>query len=719
MNAWEAGTRIGPYVLVDRVGAGGMGDVWKARDERLDRLIAIKRLHVRPENLAAEARSIAALNHPHICALYDVGPDYMVMELVDGQPLAGPVAPAEAVRLALQIASGLEAAHAKGIVHRDLKPANVLVSSGSAKLLDFGVASSACLAAADTEDATVIGIPANVMGTPAYMAPEQATGADPDPRSDIFSFGAVLYELVTGRRAFNGPSAITTIAAVLHEQPPPPDAPAPLVAIIQRCLEKAPSRRFQSATELRAALEHLSAIPQEEPRPSIAVLPFANLSSDPEQEFFSDGLTEEIINALAQIHGLKVIARTSAFVFKGKQVPIDQIASALGVANLLEGSVRRAANRIRVTAQLVNAADGSHRWSARYDRDFDDVFAVQDDIASSIVTELRGRLGGAPAPRAHRPSLPAYEAFMLGRHHLWQGLASGFAEGQRWYEEALRRDPAYAMPHVGIGELNHIRASGRGAGAREAAAAARHHIAQALTLDPNLPDAHAWAGVMAGTYDFDWRAAARHFQAAVALEPPSPRVRHMHGYFYLRIAGATAAAVAEHRAALAEDPLNLIMRVGLLASLLSDAQSDEARAEFDRLVELAPGFPAIYTLLTRDLLQAPLPDALAFAERLHGLMRHSAGSVGLLAGLLSRSGDAARAARLAREVENLDEYGNCVDVALYHLGRGDADAAFDAMTVAADQQHPFLMMVLVGGPYLPQLRASARWPTFARRVGLA
>ena len=719
MDAWQAGDRVGPYVLIDRIGSGGMGAVWKARDERLDRFVAIKRLHTRIEGFTGEARVVAALNHPHICTLYDVGPDYMVMELVEGRPLAGPLAPAEAVRLALQIASGLEAAHAKGIVHRDLKPANVLVAGGSAKLLDFGVATLSHIAPADAGDATVIGVPADIVGTPAYMAPEQATGMEADPRSDIFSFGAVLYELLTGRRAFNAPSAITTIAAILHEQPSPPDAPAPLVAVVQRCLEKTPSRRFQSAAELRTALEQLSATPAEQPRPSIAVLPFANLSSDPEQEFFSDGLAEEIINALAQIPGLKVIARTSAFAFKGKQVSIEQIASALGVTTLLEGSVRRAARRIRVTAQLVNAADGSHRWSARYDRELVDVFAVQDDIASSIVHELRGQLGGTPAPRAHKPTLPAYEAFLLGRDHVWKGLAGGFEEGLRWYEEALRRDPAYALPHVAIAELNHIRASGRGEAAREAAVAARHHVAQALALDPNVPDAHAWAGVLAGTYDYDWPASARHFQTALALEPPSPRLRHLHGYFHLRMTGAAAAAVVEHHAALAEDPLNLIMRVGLLASLLSHARSEEAQAEFDRLVELAPSFPPIYTLLTMDLLHAPLPQGLAFAERLHKLMAHSAGSLGLLAGFLSRSGNDARADALVRAVENLREYGNSIDVALYHLARGDADAAFDAMAVAAADHHPFLMMIVAGGPFLPLLRTSPRWPAFARRVGLA
>jgi len=405
-------------------------------------------------------------------------------------------------------------------------------------------------------------------------------------------------------------------------------------------------------------------------------------------------------------------------VFKGKQVPIDQIASALGVTNILEGSVRRAANRIRVTAQLVNALDGSPRWSARYDRELDDVFAVQDDIASSIVRELRGQLGGTPAPRAHKPTVAAYEAFLLGREHVWKGLTGGFEEGQRWYEEALRRDPAYAVPHVAIAELNHILASRRGEAARASAVAVRQHVAEALALDPNVPDAHAWAGILAGTYDYDWRESARRFQTALALEPPSPRLRHLHGYFHLRMTGAAAAAVTEHLAALAEDPLNLIMRVGMIASLLSDEQFEAARAEFDRLATLAAHFPAIYTLFVFDLLHAPLPVALDFAERLHAMMRDSAGSLGLLAGFRSRSGDAAGAAALIREVDTLGEYGNCIDMALYHLARGDADAAFDAMAIAADQHHPFLMMIVVGGPFRPLLQSSSRWPAFAERVGL-
>ncbi len=332
-----------------------MGEVWKARDTRVDRVVAIKRLRAEhAERFTHEARAIAALNHPHICQLYDIGPDYLVLEYIEGEILKGPVAVADALRLAMQIAEALDAAHRKGIVHRDLKPANILVNESGAKLLDFGLAQGD--APLVSGDATVAcewtsTVPS---GTAAYMSPEQAQGQSVDARSDVFSFGAVLYEMLSGRRAFRGDTPSATITAVVNEEPAPLEAPAALERIVSRCLAKQPGERFQSMAEVIAALEQAwSARPHE--HPSIAVLPFANMSRDPDDEYFSDGLAEELINLLAHVPGLKVTARTSSFAFRGKEQDIRRIAETLGVSNVLEGSVRRAGSRIRVTAQLINA----------------------------------------------------------------------------------------------------------------------------------------------------------------------------------------------------------------------------------------------------------------------------------------------------------------------------------------------------------------------------
>ncbi len=439
-----AGIKLGPYEILAPLGAGGMGEVWKARDTRLNRIVAIKRLMAaHSARFEQEALAIAALNHPNICQIYDVGPDYLVMEYIEGAPVAGPMPLKEAVRVALQIASALEAAHAKGIIHRDLKPANILINPAGAKLLDFGLAKlsdSGPDATQTTEGA--------IAGTVAYMSPEQAQGRPLDQRSDIFSFGAVLYELLAGQRSFTGVSTAEVLSAVLRDEPRPLNAPPDLVRIVRRCLRKAREDRYASMAdviaELSAALERAH-VNGNDP-PSIAVLPFVNMSANPEQEYFSDGLAEDIINALVKVPGLKVTARTSAFAFKGQNTDIRKIAETLGVANVLEGSVRRASNRIRVTAQLITAVDGNHIWSERYDRQLDDVFAVQDEISAAIVAALQLKLsiGEAAKPR-FTPKLPAYEALLKARHFHWKVTLESMEQAKEFYERAIALDPQYAL----------------------------------------------------------------------------------------------------------------------------------------------------------------------------------------------------------------------------------------------------------------------------------
>jgi serine/threonine protein kinase len=411
------GDRLGPYEILDPIGSGGMGEVWKARDTRLGRIVAIKLLKEQhSERFEQEARAVAALNHPNICQIYDTGPDYLVLEHIDGEPLQGPFPEQEAVGLAIQIASALKEAHGRGILHRDLKPDNILVTTkGTAKLLDFGLAK---FPATDSDfTKTVEG---TVMGTAPYMAPEQARGEPLDERSDIFSFGAVLYEMVSGKQAFSGVSAAEVMSAVLRDEPERLRNSAALSAIVMRCMRKTPGERFQTMAEIKVALETISEKPAQL-QPSIAVLPFANMSRDADDEYFSDGLADEIINALTQVAGLKVIARTSAFAFKGKNEDIRRIAEALGVTSVLEGSVRRAGNRLRVTAQLIHAADGTHLWSQRYDREMTDIFAVQDEIAAAIAGSLQVKLTGKPVTtRTSEPNLPAYEAFLRGRQQSYK-----------------------------------------------------------------------------------------------------------------------------------------------------------------------------------------------------------------------------------------------------------------------------------------------------------
>ena len=366
------GTRIGPYEITGLLGAGGMGEVYRATDMRLGRTVAIKKSREEfSERFEREARAVAALNHPNICQLYDVGPNYLVMEFVDGTPVEPPGDRARLLDVASQIADALIAAHAAGIVHRDLKPDNILVTrDGRVKVLDFGLAigglTSGAPDALATQAATAAG---TTVGTVAYMSPEQARGEAVDARSDLWSLGIVLYELATGVRPFGGATAAVVFEGILNQSPPPlrdsgAQVPAGLSPIVARLLEKDRRLRYQSAADLRSDLTRLAQPAVEgraaESRPSIAVLPFASMSRDADDEYFSDGLTEEIINLLAQLPGLKVIARTSAFAFKGKNEDIRRIAETLGVTTALEGSVRRSGTRLRVTAQLIHAADGTH-----------------------------------------------------------------------------------------------------------------------------------------------------------------------------------------------------------------------------------------------------------------------------------------------------------------------------------------------------------------------
>jgi serine/threonine protein kinase len=506
----SAGSKLGPYEILTPIGAGGMGEVYKARDTRLDRTVAIKVGAAKfSERFEREARAVAALNHPNICTLHDVGTDYLVMEYVDGAMVSGPMPVGRALKLAIQIAGALEEAHAKGILHRDLKPSNILVTAkGTAKLLDFGLAK---LAADSDATQTMAG---GLMGTPMYMAPEQAEGKATDRRSDVFSFGAVLYEMLAGRRAFD------SLAAVVRDNPKPLEAPAELKQVVMRCLAKSPAERFQSIADLKAALERISAQPAER-QPSIAVLPFANRNRDPDDEYFSDGLAEEIMNTLAHLPGLKVTARTSAFAFRGKEQDITKIAEALHVRTILEGSVRRSGSRIRVTAQLINAEDGYHLWSERYDREMADVFTMQDEIAAAIAGALEVKLVGKPgARRAHQPNLEAYEAFLRGRHEALKATLESHSRAKQLFEQAIALDPTFSEPHSELGYYYSLQGL---MGLRSDMPAGRALAQKALELSPADSRAHAVLCLVACLYDYDWKEAGEQFRLTMAAEMYRPR----------------------------------------------------------------------------------------------------------------------------------------------------------------------------------------------------
>jgi TolB-like protein/tRNA A-37 threonylcarbamoyl transferase component Bud32 len=557
---FEPGAQVGPHRIEARIGAGGMVQVYRARDTRLNRLVAIKICVERfSDRFAREARAISALNHPHICTLYDVGPNYLVLEYLEGETLDTRLGTRtlplnEALPLAIQIADALEAAHRSGMVHRDLKPANIMLTKSGSKLLDFGLvriiegmsADDYTLARGATE-------PGMILGTARYMSPEQAEGKKVDARSDIFSFGAVLYEMITGQQAFSGTSVVDVLIAIMRDEPRPVRRSPEIARIVARCLRKRPSERFQSMADIKAALSLIAAKPMEQ-KPSVAVLPFANMSRDADDEYFSDGLAEEILNVLAHIQELKVIARTSSFAFRGKEQDITKIAEALRVGTILEGSVRRAGSRIRVTVQLIDAVDGSNLWSERYDRELTDVFAVQDEIATAIAGALQVELTGKPT-RPHQPNLPAYEALLKGRHQMVKSSPDAWKRARGHFEQSIALDPDYAEPHA---ELAYCFFNVGFWGLRpptEAMLLARVEASRALELSPADPIAHLVLCVVAALYDCDWREAEHQYRLGLAADPVPPIFR-ARLFYNLVPQGRFEEAIREIETALEQDPLS-------------------------------------------------------------------------------------------------------------------------------------------------------------------
>jgi len=711
------GTRVGPYEILALLGSGGMGEVYKATDTRLGRTVAIKFLKREyTDRLDREARAIAALNHPHICTIHDVGPDYLVMEYLEGAPLGAPVPLENALRLGLQIVAALEAAHAKGIIHRDLKPGNIFVTQAGVKLLDFGLA-KVMPGQAGSDDTLSLSQAGAVAGTVAYMSPEQAQAKPLDARSDIFSFGLVLYEMLSGQRAFAADTGIAVMAAIVRDEPRPLKTAPELERIITRCLRKAPADRFQTMSEVRAALEQVSVKPAQD-QPSIAVLPFSNMSADKENEYFSDGLAEEILNSLVRIPGLKVTARTSSFAFRGKEQDIRGIAEALAVKTILEGSVRKAGNRVRVTAQLINAADGYHLWSERYDREMTDVFAVQDEIAAAIAAALKLKLSGeAPSVHRHKPSVPAYEAYLKGRHHMLKATPEGWARCKEFFDQAIALDPQFAEPHGQLaGQYLLLWANGLRPG-MEMIPLIRIEAQKCVDLSDD--SAHGLLAFVAAAFDYDWKEAERHFQIAMATVQVPPELNLTYATHFLLPAGRLQEAVTLLEKTVALDPLHVPVRAVFAMCLLSAEMRDRAVEEARKALEIDENSWVPYFTLVLGYLETGLiAEALASAEKAYQIAGWHPRVIGLLAGVLARTGEHVRAEALIGQMSQAR--GGLVassGMILYYLICSEVNAAADWFEKAVEQRDP-IMIPWLRLPLFKPLRMSPRWPKIAAMMNL-
>ncbi len=780
-----AGTRLGPYEILVPIGEGGMGEVYRARDKKLDRDVAIK---VLPESVASdpatlarferEAKAVAALSHPNILAIHDFGTyggvSYAVMELLEGETLReklhAPIAQKQAVDYALQIARGLSAAHEKGVVHRDLKPENLFVmKDGHLKILDFGLAKRVEAVAPGEETSAPTGSghtePGTVMGTVGYMSPEQVRGHSVDHRSDIFSFGAILYELLSGKRAFKRDTAVETMTAILREEPPAlagkPGLPSGLGAIVARCLEKSPEERFQSARDLALdlkAVERASEAPVPVAAPvrrrrvavlgvaatllllalsigiwmthrsrpiapgridSIAVLPLANLSGDREQDYFADGMTEALITELAQIRALKVISRTSVMRYKGGKKPLPDIARELGVNGIVEGSVLRAGSRVRITAQLIHAPTDRHLWARSYERDLRDVLTLQGEVAQGIAREIEAELtpGEKRQLASSRPIDPlAHEEYLRGRY-LWNTRTEeGLTKSIEHFRRAIELEPAWALAHAGLADAYQVMGNNGILPGREAYPKSRAVALKALELDPNLAEAHATLSAEMRDYEWDWVGAEREIQRALELNPSYASAHQIYA-FNLICMGRPREAVAVIERARRLDPLSPRINTNVGDIHFYARDYERAAEAFRKAVDL-DSVSAFGGLAETYVAQGRRADAINATDE---LVRHATGGTGLarLAGIYAATGRQDEARRQIAQLENPASPINVPPtwLALAYTSLGENDRAIAVLEKGFAERSLFAQH-LKGNPGFDPLRSDPRFADLLRRMGL-
>ena len=752
------GRTLGHYRVVEKLGEGGMGIVYRAHDERLDRDVAIK---VLPEEVAQdtdrlarferEAKAFAALSHPNILEIFDFDTEddviFAVTELLEGETLrerleAGALGWRQAIEMGASIAEGLAAAHQAGIVHRDLKPSNLFITAdGRVKVLDFGLARYEKIesekSATHAPTVTRHTDPGTVLGTVGYMSPEQVRGAPADHRSDIFSLGSVIYEMVSGCRAFVHDTAVETMNAILKEEPADISAlgtvlPPDLERTIRRCLEKSPAERFQSARDLAFTLRSPSsdaprptasgaAITPDEPRPSIAVLPFANMSADPEQEYFCDGMAEEIINALTRIDDLSVVARTSAFSFRGKDIDIREIGRRLNANKVLEGSVRKSGERLRIHAQLINVEDGYHIWSERYDRDLEDIFEVQDEISLAIVDNLKISLSSTERAAVTRPPTEdreAYSLYLKGRLFFNSMAEEGLNTAVDCFNAAIRKDPSFSLAYAGLADSYNFLCMGAGINPpKDSPKRALEAALKAVELEPDRAETHISLGNAATFIAWDRVTARKSFEKALELNPNSCDVAKWYaGYLIFLEHEYEEARGLLHRAR-GLDPLDIWVYSILGWLHLSTGEFETLVKEIEKALDIDPTWAyGPHALGEAYLALRRYDDAIASYEEAIRRMGRSITNIGELGMAHALAGNTQQALELMSEVEDAVPHSSRFAGFLtsIHIGMRDFDSAFRWFDRAIESRAA--MVFIVAGVQWPNFEDFRKDPRFAKTM---
>jgi serine/threonine-protein kinase len=717
-----------------------MGQVYQALDTRLGRTVAVKVLAPSlardasfRERFDREGRAIASLNHPHICTLHDVGDHdgtrFLVMEHLVGETLAARMQRERVpfgvlLDWAIQVADALAFAHSHNILHRDLKPANLFIAeTGAVKILDFGLAKSVD-ETAETMAATQVGM---AVGTVAYMSPEQARGERLDARSDLFSFGAVLYEAAAGAPAFTGGTSAVVFEAILGRvaavrRAMPATVPAGFTAVVERLLAKRPADRFADAASVAAALRELkidSGLRATNVRvPSIAVLPFADISPQKDHDYFCEGMAEELINALARLPGLRVASRTSAFRFKGAE-DVQKIGRELGVDTVLEGSARTAGPRLRVTAQLVNTEDGFHMWSERFDRQLDDVFAIQDQIARAIVDALKVKLLGRDDTALVKPAAENVEAYRLclKARYLWhRWTPEGFQKAFELFREATALDPTCALAHFGLGDC-HMAAGSVGVWPSQSIATAVTLIEEAVRLDPDLAEAHAILGIGRGASGgWDWTTAEQSFLTALKINPRSAHARSAYA-LHLLVTARHAEAIAMAREAAALDPLMPSWHAFEAIVHYGTRRYEDALRAAGLAIELdGTNWWSLCLSGLADVERGDAAKGVASIER--GLAGGSPYAQGWLGFALARAGRREDAEQLRQELAGRPGFPS-LPIACVSAGLGDAADALTRLERAVDERDPQAAFHVSTYPIFDSLRGEARFAAVRQKMGLA